>query len=287
MYINYETEQKFTDVSLMQDHSSSEIALPQSSFRRNLSSMVPPTKPSSVTNNRPVFSHQTLVLPCHVPHTFGTSQGVHLVGVLVENTVTYCNVSRPRCRNILCSRTNHDINCRLQIMLHQARVRLLLVEFRFNRVCRQILASPCQIDCVLLRQVHYRVRQLVHEVQITHNRYHRAQIQFQRIQVMILHSSCRSQHDEHLYQLQLSYCVQTCQRLESAGRLLDRVGHLLLTIIHQLQHPNAVAIAPPPAPTFHNPRQPITQPALLTGPENVQPFQVQVEETSSDLVSET
>lgn len=283
--INYKTVQKFTDVSLMQDHSSSEIALPRSSLRRNLSSTVPPTLPSSVTKNQPFFSHQTLVLPCHIPRAFCTSQGVHLVGVLVENTVTYCSVSRPRCRNILCSRTNHDINCRLQTMLRQARVRLLLVEFRFNRVHQQTLASPFQIDCVLLRQVHCHVRQIVHEVQVTHDQYHQAQIQFQHIQGMILHSSCQLQYTERLQQLQRSCCVQTCQRLENTSLHLDCVGRLLSTILCQLQRPNIVAVAPPPAPPFHNPRRAADHPAILVGPANVQPFQVQTEEQTKDLVS--
>ena len=249
---------------------------------------MPPTLPlpSSVANEWPAFSHEPLVLPCHVPYTIRTSQGIHLVGVLVESAVSYCRVSRPSCRNTLCTRTNHDITCQLQTMLHQARVRLLLVEFRFHRLCRRVLASSCQIDCVLLRQVHCHVRQIIHEVQVTHNRYQQAQIQFQRIQVLMLHSSSRSQHAEHLHQLQQSCCIQSCMRLENTHRLLERVGCLLLTILRQLQHPNIVTVVPPPAPTIHNPRQPAVHQALLVGPENVQPFQVQTEEQTRDLVSE-
>ena len=49
------------------------------------------------------------------------------------------------------------------------------------------------------------------------------------------------------------------------------------------QQPN---VAPPPAPMIHNPRQPTTQPAVPIGPKNVEPFQVQVEEKTKNLVSE-
>ena len=270
----------------------SELALlrpPRPSLRRNLSTPMPPTLPlpSSVANERPAFSHEPLVLPCHVPYTILTSQGIHLIGVLVENAVSYCRVSRPHCQNILCTCTNHDITCRLQATLRQARVRLLLVEFRFHRLHQRVLASPCQIDCVLLRQVHCHVRQIVHEVQVTRNRYNQAQIQFQRMEVMILHSSCRLQHVQRLHQLQRSCYIQTCQRLENTSLLLDRVGRLLSTILRQLQPHNIAAVVPPPALTIHNPRQATIQPALLVGPENVQPFQVQIEEKSRDLVSET
>lgn len=235
---------------------------------------MPPTLPLP-TNEQPASSQESIRLR-QVSVAILANQGIHLVGVLVENAVSYCSVSRPSC-------TNYDITCRLRTILHQARVRMLLVELRFSRVRRRILASPCQIDCVLLRQVHCRVRQLVHEVQITHDRYHRAQIQFQHIQVMILHSSCRFQHAEHLHQLQQSCCVQICRRLENTSLLLDRVGHLLSTILCQLQHPNIMAVAPPP---FHNPRQAADCPALLVGPENVRPFQVLTEEQTRDLVSD-
>ena len=274
-----------TDDSFMQDHSSSEIAFPRSSFRR---SSVPPTVLSPAVYNQPVISHQPLVLPCRIRLP---SQGIHLFGVLVESAVTYCRVSRPTCRNILCSCTNHNITRRLQTTLHQARVRLLLVEFRVSRIRRQMVASPCQIDCVLLRQVHCHVRQIVQDVQVTQDRYCQSQVRFQHIQGMIIHSSCRSLHAEHLHQLQRSCCVQICQQLENTNLILDRVSQLLLTILRRLdlQHPNVVAAVPPPPPPpiIRNPRQPSTQPTLLIGPENVQPFQVQVEEKSKDLVSET
>lgn len=237
--------------------------------------------------NEQLAPYEPLVLPRHVPYTILTSQGIRLVGVLVENAVSYCRVSRPRCQNIPCSCTNHDITCRLQTTLRQAHARLLLVEFRFHRVRRQVLASPCQIDCVLLRQVHCHVRQIVHEVQVTRNRYFQAQVLFQRIQTTILHSSCRSQHAQCLHQLQRSCCIQTCQRLENTSLLLNRVGCLLSTILHQQQYHNIAAVIPPPAPTVHNPQQATIQPASLIGPENIQPFQVQVEERSRDLVSET
>ena len=263
----------FTDVLLVQDHLTSEITFPRSSFRRNLPSAM--TRPSLVANNS-IFSHEPLVLPCHIPLA---SQGIHLVGVLVDNAVTYYSVSRP---------TNHDITCRLRTMLHQARVRLLLVEIRFNRVHHRLLASPGQIDCVLLRQVHCHVRQIVYEVQVMHDRYHRAQLQFQCIQALSLHSNCRPQHAECLRQLQQSCYIRTCQGLRSTSLLLDCVGCLLLAIFHQLQRPNNVmAAVPPPAPIVHISQQPATQLASLTGPGNIQPFQVQVKEKTKDLVSKT
>lgn len=262
----------FTDVLFVQDHLTSEIAFPRSSFRRNLPSAM--TWPSLIANTS-MFSHEPLVLPCHIPLA---SQGIHLVGVLVENAVT-CSVSRP---------TNRDITCRLQTMLHQARVRLLLVEIRFDRVRRRLLASPGRIDCVLLRQVHCHVRQIVNEVKVMHDRYHQAQLQFQCIQALSLHSNYRPQHAECLRQLQRSCCIRTCQGLRSTSLLLDRVSHLLSTIFHQLQRPNnVIAVVPPPAPIVHIPRQPTTQLASLTRQGNIQPFQVQVEEETKDLVSKT
>jgi hypothetical protein len=217
-----------------------------------------------------------LVLPCHIQLA---SQGIHLVGVLVENAVTYCSVSRP---------ANRDITCGVRTMLHQARVRLLLVEIRFNRVRCRVLASPGHIDCVLLRQVHCHVRQIAHEVNVMHDQCHQARIQFQCIQALILHSNSRSQHAECLHQLQRSCRIQTCQGLRNTSFLLDRVGRLLLTILHQLQRPNnAVVVVPPPAPVIRIPRQPTTQPASLTGPGDVQPFQALLEEESKDLISKT
>ena len=261
----------------VQDHLTSEITFPRSSFGRNLLSGM--TWPSLVVNTS-IFSHEPLVLPCHIPLA---SQGIHLVGVLIENAVTYCSVSRP---------INCDITCRLRTMLHQAQVRLLLVEIRFDRVRRRLLVSPGRIDCVLLRQVHCHVRQIVNEVKVMHDQYHQAQLQFQCIQALSLHSNCRPQHAECLRQLQRSCYVRTCQGLRSTSLLLDRVSCLLSTIFHQLQRPNNVMAAvhvPPSAPIVHIPRQPTTQLASLTGPGNIQPliFQVQVEEETKDLVSKT
>ena len=251
------------------------VSPPRQSLRRNFSTPMPSTLPLP-TNEQPASSHESMIQLHQVSVTILTNQGIHLVGVLVENAVSYCSVSRP------CCLTNYDIICRLHTTLHQARVRLLLIEFRFNRVRRRILASPnCQIDCVLLRQVHCHVRQIVHEAQVTHDRYCQSQIQFQHIQGMLWHSSCRLQHAERLHQLQRSCCVQTCQQLESTSLLLDRVGRLLSSILCQLQRPNIMAVPPP----FHDPRQAADHPALLIGPENVQPFQVQTEEQTRDLVS--
>ena len=182
--------------------------------------------------------------------------------------------------------SNHDITCQLRTVLHQVRVRLPLVEIRFNCFHRRLLASPSRIDCVLLRQVHCHIRRIVYEVQVIHDRYHCAQLQFQCIQALSLHSNCRPQHAECLRQLQRSFSIRTCQGLRSTSLLLDRVSRLLSTIFHQLQRPNNVmAVVPPPAPIVHIPRQPATQLASLTSQGNIQPFQVQVEEETKDLVS--
>ena len=242
---------------------------------------MPPTLPTSTVNGQLAPLHEPFIVSCHIPLA---SQDVRVHGVLVENAVGYCSVSRPACHIAQCTRTNHDITCRLRTILHQVRVRLLLVECRVSRVRRRIVASPCQINCALLRQVHCHVRQIVHDVQTTRDRYHQAQTRFHRIQVMILHSTCRPHHaeqQEQLRQLQLSCCVQTSQQLENTSRLLDRVSHLLLTTLCQLQRPSVVALASPP---FHTPRQAAHQPALLAGPENVQHFQVQTEEQARNLV---
>ena len=231
------------------------------------------------------------MLSCQlVPDTNLTSQGVHLVGVLVENAVNYCSVSRPLCRNSLCTSTNHNIICQLRGVLLRVHGQLLQVELRFHRVRRRLPALPSQIGrntIVVLQQIHCQLRQIVHEVHITRDRYCQSQTQFRHIQVMILHSDCPSQCAECLYQLQRSCCVQTCQRLENSRLLLECVGHLLSTLLRQLR-PRAIAMVPPPcpSPSSHNLPQAAAWPAFLVGEENLQHFQAQTEERSRELVSE-
>ena len=260
------------------------------SLRRNLSAAVPPTLPISVNNQQPAFAHEPFALSCQiVPDTDLTSQGVHLVGVLVENAVNYCSVSRPRCRSSLCTPTNHNIICQLRGMLLRARGQLLQVELRFHRVRRRLPALPSQIGrntIVVLQQIHCQLRQIVHEVHITRDRYCRSQTRFQVIQVMVLHTACPSQYAVRLHQLQRSCCVQTCQRLENSRLFLERVGHLLSTLLGQLR-PRAIAMVHPPCPSppSHNPPQAAAWPAFLVGEENLQHFQVQTEEKSKELVS--
>ena len=179
---------------------------------------------------------------------------------------------------------NHE--CQLAAVRRRLRNLVLLMRFRCDRISRLLRRSHNDLYNNQLRVIQHALRDSVREMHCIHHRWQESQLQFQRIQTLLLHTRTSG---DRVFKLQQSSALHACHSLLRLQPRLEQINSLLYEILSQLQQANAHAAAQPaphallPQPQA-NPQQAVMLPAVLPGPGNVMPFQAQVEEDNGSLV---
>ena len=151
------------------------------------------------------------------------------------------------------------VNHELQLAIVQRRLRGLVLQMRFrcDRISHLLQRSQNNLYNDRLQAIQLALRDIVHEMRCIAHRWHVCELQFQRIRNLSVHTDVR----DRLFELRQLRALHACHSLLRLQPRLEQINGLLLELLSQLQQAN-----------------PVMLPALLPGPGNVMPFQVQVEE---------
>ena len=203
-------------------------------------------------------------------------------GANIETAVHVSSASTlPNCR--VEAVVNHE--CQLAVVRQQLRSLVLLMRYRCDRISHLLRRSQIDSYSDQLRIIQHALQDSIREMRCIYHQWHGAQLQFQHIRTLLLHT-CTS--GDQVFELQQSSALHACHSLLHLQPRLEHINSLLFEILSQLQQANTYAAAQvlhvsPQPQAQANPQQVAMLLALLPGPGNVMPFQIQIEEDHPSL----